>query len=53
VNNIYITGEILKDFKESIIILIPKKAMADKCKEFRTISLMAHAAKILIKIVCT
>ncbi|VVC32502.1 Reverse transcriptase domain [Cinara cedri] len=47
------TGEIPKDFKESIIIPIPKKATADKCNEFRTISLMAHAAKILVKIICT
>jgi len=53
VNDIYTTGEIPKDFKESIIIPIPKKATADKCNEFRTISLMAHAAKILVKIICT
>jgi hypothetical protein len=29
VNDIYTTGEILKDFKESIIIPIPKKATAE------------------------
>ena len=52
VNDIYTTGEIPKDFKESIIVPIPKKATADKCNEFRTISLMTHAAKILVKIIC-
>ncbi|KAL4141626.1 hypothetical protein QTP88_004234 [Uroleucon formosanum] len=46
VNDIYTIGEIPKDFKESIIIPIPKKATADKCNEFRTKSVMAHAAKI-------
>lgn len=53
VNEIYTTGKISKDFKESIIIPIPKKPTADKFDEFRTISLMAHAAKILVKIICT
>lgn len=53
VNDVYTTGEISKDFTESIIIHIPKKATADKCNEFRTISLMAHTAKILVKIICT
>lgn len=53
VNDIFTTGEIPKDFKESIIVPIPKKATADKCNEFRTISLMAYAAKILVKIICT
>jgi hypothetical protein len=51
-NNIYTTGKIPKDFKESIIIPILKKSTADKYNEFRTISLMAHAANIPIKIIC-
>jgi len=46
-------GEIPKDFKESIIIPISKKSTVDKCNEFRTISLMAHVAKFLVKIICT
>lgn len=49
---IYTTEKIPKDFKNSIILPIPKKATADKCNEFRTVRLMAHAAKILIKIKC-
>jgi|UniRef100_A0A2S2QUQ4 hypothetical protein len=53
VNDIYTTEEFPKDFKESIIIPIPKKVTVDKFNKFRTISLMAHAAKILIKIICT
>jgi hypothetical protein len=46
VNDMYTMEEIHKDFKESIIIPITKKATADKRNEFRTISLMAHANNI-------
>jgi hypothetical protein len=45
VNDLYTTGGIPKNFKESIIIPIPKKATADKFNEFKMISLMAHVAK--------
>lgn len=51
VNDIYITGEIPEDFKKNIIITLPKKATAEKCNEYRTLSLMIHSAKILVKII--
>lgn len=48
---IYETGEIPKDFCQSVIIPIPKKSGADRCEDYRTISLTTHASKILTKIV--
>lgn len=51
VNAIYITGEVPEDLKKNIIITLPKKATAEKCNEYRTLSLMIHSAKILVKII--
>lgn len=51
VKEIYELGVIPKDSQKSIIIPIPKKAIADKCDDFYTLSLMVHAAKILIKVI--
>jgi len=52
VKEIYGLEVIPEDFQKSIIIQIPKKATADKCDDFRTLSLMTQAAKILVKIIC-
>ena len=35
---------------EMVLLPIPKKNNAKKCKEFRTISLISHTAKILLRI---
>ena len=35
---------------ETVLLPIPKKSNAKKCKEFRTISLISHTAKILLRI---
>jgi|UniRef100_A0A2S2PW43 hypothetical protein len=51
IKDTYATGEIPKDFIKSINIPIPKKAAENKCEEFRTISLLSHASKILTKII--
>jgi uncharacterized protein YuzB (UPF0349 family) len=51
VNDIYITGEIPEDLKKNIIVTLSKKATAEKCNEYRTLSLMIHSAKILVKII--
>jgi len=50
INIIYETGEWPKDFTEAIIIALQKKPQATKCSEHRTISLIAHTAKIVAKI---
>ena len=49
--SIYETGEMPRDFKRSAIVTIPKKAGADKCELYRTISLLSHASKILTRII--
>jgi len=50
INTIYETGEWPKDFMEVIIIALKKKPQATKCNDHRTISLIAHTAKIVTKI---
>jgi len=48
---IYKEGQWPKDFVESIIIPIEKKAGAEECSDYRTLSLISHASKILIRII--
>jgi len=49
INTIYETGEWPKDFTE-VTIALKKKPQATKCSDHRTISLIAHTAKIVAKI---
>jgi len=50
INTIYETGEWPKDFTEVTMITLKKKPQATKCSDHRTISLIAHTAKIVAKI---
>ena len=50
INTIYETGEWPKDFTEVTMIAYKKKPQATKCSDDRTISLIAHTAKIVTKI---
>ena len=50
IENIYETGEWPKDFTEVTMIALKKKPQATKCSDHRTISLIAHRAKIVAKI---
>jgi hypothetical protein len=47
---IYTTGIWPEDFTKSVMIPIPKKSNAVDCADYRTISLISHASKILLKI---
>ncbi|KAJ4443337.1 hypothetical protein ANN_05005 [Periplaneta americana] len=47
---IYGPGDWPKDFTETVLLSILKKNNAKKCNEFRTISLISHSAKILLRI---
>lgn len=47
INEIYETGILPEDFVQSIFIPIPKVNKAKNCGDFRTISLISHASKIL------
>ena len=46
----YDTGQWPTDYSTSVIISIPKKVNADECKFYRTISIIPHASKIMLKI---
>jgi len=50
VNTVYETGEWPKDFTEVTMIALKKKTQAAKCNDHRTISLIAHTAKIIAEI---
>ena len=50
-NTIYNSGYIQIDMKQSTFVPLPKKSKAQKCTEFRTISLMTHISKLLLKII--
>ena len=50
-NEVYKTGCFAHDLKHSIFIRLPKKQNAQECSEHRTISLMSHVVKVILKIV--
>ena len=37
-------------WKRSVFITIPKKGNAKECSKFRTIALISHASKVMLKI---
>ena len=40
-----------QDWKRSVFIPIPKKGNAKECSNYRTIALISHAGKVMLKIV--
>ena len=50
-NIIHNTGYIPTEMTQSIFVPIPKKPKAQNCNEYRTISLMSHVTKLLLKII--
>jgi hypothetical protein len=50
INTICATGEWPKDFTKVTMIALKKKPLATKCSDHRTVSLIAHTAKIVAKI---
>jgi hypothetical protein len=46
-NTIYNTREWPQDFTEVTMIALKKKTKSTKCSDYRTISLIAHTAKII------
>ena len=51
VNDMYTTGELPEDFEKTVLVPIPKSKHAQKCQDYRTISLTTHASKILTRII--
>ena len=39
-----------QDWKKSVFISIPKKGNAKECSNYRTIALISHASKVMLKI---
>jgi hypothetical protein len=50
INSMYVTGEWPRDLIEVTMIALKKKPKATKCSDHRTISITAHAAKIVVRI---
>ena len=50
-NRIYNTGHIPDELAKSIFIPLPKKPKAMECGDYRTISLMPHVTKLLLKVI--
>ena len=50
-NRIYDSGYIPDEMNKSIFVTIPKKPNAQDCSEHRTISLMSHPMKLLLRII--
>jgi hypothetical protein len=50
-NTMYNNGEWPQDFTEVTVIVLMKKTKTSKCSDYRTISLIAHIAKIIANIV--
>ena len=42
-----------QDQKRSVFILVPKKGNAKECSNYRTIALVSHASKVMLKILQT
>ena len=49
-NNIFNSGVIPSQMKESVFITIPKKGDLLKCSNYRLISLMSHVTKIILRV---
>jgi hypothetical protein len=47
ITSMYVTGEWPRDLIEVTMIALKKKPKATKCSDHRTISIIAHAAKIV------
>ena len=50
-NKIWLTGEWPMLWTKSLIITLPKKGNLQKCENYRTISLISHLSKVMLKII--
>ena len=50
-NLVYDTEYLPPDLSSSIFVRLPKKAKATECSDYRTLSLMSHILKILLKVI--
>ena len=50
-NRIWRTGEWPTSWTQSLIITLPKKGNLQLCKNYRTISLISHSSKVMLKVI--
>ena len=50
-NRIYGTGEWPTPWTESLIITLSKKGNLQLCQNYRTVSLISHPSKIMLKVI--
>ena len=50
-NKTWQTGEWPTSWTQSLVITLPKKGNLQQCQNYRTISLISHASKVMLKIV--
>ena len=49
-NIIYETGKLPDDFTKSVFMALPKTPSTTECEQHRTISLMSHLTKLLLRV---
>ena len=49
-NKIWVTREWPTEWTQSLVITLPKKGNLQKCQNYRTISLISHPSKVMLKI---
>ena len=50
-NNIWQTGEWPTPWIQSLVITLPKKGNLQQCQNYRTINLISHPCKVMLKII--
>ena len=50
-NKIWQTGEWQTSWTQSLVITLPKKGNLQQCQNYRTISLISHPSKVMLKII--
>ncbi|WP_353804758.1 hypothetical protein [Acinetobacter baumannii] len=50
-NKIWQSGEWPIPWTQSLVITLPKKGNLQECENYRTISLISHPSKVLLKII--
>ena len=50
-NTIWQTGEWPTPWTQSLVITLPKKGNLQQCQNYRTISLISHPSKVMVKII--
>ena len=50
-NKIWQTGEWSTPWTQSLVITLPKKGNLQQCQNYRTISLISHPSKVLLKVI--